>query len=36
MNAEFSLLLNFGPKPKAVRKAYDNWRKGAMKWQKKS
>ncbi len=29
---EVGLLLNFGPKPKVTRKAYDNSRKGPMTW----
>ncbi len=29
---EIGLLLNFGPKPRIVRKIYDNPRKGAMAW----
>lgn len=33
---EVGLLLNFGPKPGHKRKAYDNSRKGAMKWQNQS
>ena len=33
---EVGLLLNFGPKPKVIRKAFDNTRKGAMQWTKKS
>ncbi len=33
---EVGLLLNFGPKPEIKRKAFDNSRKGAMNWLKKS
>ncbi len=33
---EVGLLLNFGPEPQKIRKAYDNHRKGAMRWQTKS
>ncbi len=29
---EVGLLLNFGPKPKFIRKAYDNQRKGTLTW----
>ena len=29
---EVGLLLNFGPKPEVRRKAYDNARKGSMRW----
>jgi GxxExxY protein len=29
---EVGLLLNFGPKPKIIRKAYDNRRKGTRSW----
>ncbi len=29
---EVGLLLNFGPKPEIKRKAFDNQRKGTMKW----
>jgi GxxExxY protein len=29
---EVGLLLNFGPKPEIVRKAFDNERKGGMDW----
>ncbi len=29
---EVGLLLNFGPKPEIKRKAFDNSRKGLMKW----
>jgi GxxExxY protein len=29
---EVGLLLNFGPKPEISRKAYDNARKGSLKW----
>ena len=29
---EVGLLLNFGPKPEISRKAYDNSRKGSLKW----
>ncbi len=32
---EVGLLLNFGPKPKVIRKAYDNSRKGSMTWTNK-
>ncbi len=32
---EVGLLLNFGPKPDLKRKAYDNSRKGSMKWMDK-
>ncbi len=32
---EVGLLLNFGPKPKIIRKAYDNSRKGSMQWTNK-
>ncbi len=31
---EVGLLLNFGPKPRVKRKAYDNDRKGTMSWMK--
>lgn len=33
---EVGLLLNFGPKPDVKRKAFDNTRKGAMQWMRKS
>ncbi|MEJ5310957.1 MAG: GxxExxY protein [Anaerolineae bacterium] len=29
---EVGLLMNFGPKPEFVRKAYDNDRKGSLSW----
>ena len=29
---EVGLLLNFGPKPQIKRKAFDNSRKGSMRW----
>ena len=29
---EVGLLLNFGPKPEVKRKAFDNSRKGSMRW----
>ncbi len=29
---EMGLLLNFGPKPKFIRKAYVNQRKGTLTW----
>ena len=29
---EVGLLLNFGPKPEIKRKAFDNSRKGSMRW----
>jgi GxxExxY protein len=29
---EVGLLLNFGPKPEVKRKAYDNERKGSLRW----
>ena len=29
---EVGLLLNFGPKPQVTRKAYDNSRKGTLRW----
>ena len=29
---EVGLLLNFGPKPEIKRKAFDNSRKGPMRW----
>lgn len=32
---EVGLLLNFGPKPEFKRKAFDNLRKGSMKWLEK-
>ena len=32
---EVGLLLNFGPKPKIIRKAYDNSGKGSMQWTNK-
>jgi len=31
---EVGLLLNFGPRPRIVRKTYDNERKGSLKWLK--
>lgn len=33
---EVGLLLNFGPKPEIKRKAFDNTRKGSMRWLEKS
>lgn len=33
---EVGLLLNFGPKPEIKRKAFDNSRKGSMRWVEKS
>lgn len=33
---EVGLLLNFGPKPEIKRKAFDNSRKGSMRWLEKS
>jgi GxxExxY protein len=33
---EVGLLLNFGPKPEFRRKAFDNTRKGSMRWIEKS
>ena len=33
---EVGLLLNFGPKPEIKRKAFDNSRKGSMRWVKAS
>jgi GxxExxY protein len=33
---EVGLLLNFGPKPEIKRKAFDNTRKGSMRWLDKS
>ena len=32
---EVGLLLNFGPKPEIKRKAFDNSRKGSMRWLEK-
>jgi GxxExxY protein len=29
---EVGLLLNFGPQPEVKRKAFDNARKGSMRW----
>ncbi len=29
---EVGLLLNFGPRPRFIRKAFDNERKGSLKW----
>jgi len=31
---EVGLLLNFGPEPKVIRKAYDNTQKGTLSWTK--
>jgi GxxExxY protein len=31
-DCEVGLLLNFGPKPEIKRKAFDNARKGSMRW----
>jgi GxxExxY protein len=33
---EVGLLLNFGPKPEVKRKAFDNSRKGSMRWLEQS
>ena len=33
---EVGLLLNFGPKPEIKRKAFDNSRKGSMRWLEES
>ena len=33
---EVGLLLNFGPKPEVKRKAFDNTRRGSMRWLEKS
>ena len=33
---EVGLLLNFGPKPEIKRKAFDNSRKGPMRWLEES
>jgi GxxExxY protein len=33
---EVGLLLNFGPKPEIKRKAFDNSRKGSMRWLEQS
>jgi GxxExxY protein len=32
---EVGLLLNFGPKPRHIRKTYDNERKGSLTWVKR-
>ena len=32
---EVGLLLNFGPEPKVIRKAYDNSKKGTLSWTQK-